>query len=169
MTKGRVCNVKLLLSLASAVSLGSESRGTHVHILLSPICCLFPYLLSSEKGSPFILPGIWLELELAFVLRPTDSRPSSWYRTSLWGPWPDIIFLIFSFVNCFVVVPRAPSLTRGRVCSLQCNCWLVRSLRTSNHTLPFIWDCVPVLSPLTTRRDYGGNILTRLHTGCSVY
>jgi hypothetical protein len=25
--------------------------------------------------------------------------------------------------------------------------------------------CVPFLSPLTTRRDYGGSILTRLHTG----
>jgi hypothetical protein len=30
-----------------------------------------------------------------------------------------------------------------------------------------IWDCVPSLSPLTTRRDYGGGILTRLHTGFS--
>jgi hypothetical protein len=31
---------------------------------------------------------------------------------------------------------RAPSVTRGRVCNLQCNLWLVRSLRTNNHTLP---------------------------------
>jgi hypothetical protein len=38
--------------------------------------------------------------------------------------------------NCFVVLPRVPSLTRGRVCNLQCNPWLVRSLRTNNHTLP---------------------------------
>jgi hypothetical protein len=30
-----VCNLQLLLVLASAVILGSESRGTHVHILLS--------------------------------------------------------------------------------------------------------------------------------------
>jgi hypothetical protein len=29
-----------------------------------------------------------------------------------------------------------PSLTRGRVCNLQCNRWEVRSLRTNNHTLP---------------------------------
>jgi hypothetical protein len=28
----------------------------------------------------------------------------------------------------------------------------------------FIWDCVPSSSPLTTRRDYGGSILTRLNT-----
>jgi hypothetical protein len=30
-----------------------------------------------------------------------------------------------------------------------------------------IWDCVPFLSPLTTRRDCGGGILSRLHTGSS--
>jgi hypothetical protein len=30
-----------------------------------------------------------------------------------------------------------------------------------------IRDCVPFLSPLTTRRDYGGGILTCLHTGQS--
>jgi hypothetical protein len=29
------------------------------------------------------------------------------------------------------------------------------------------WHCVPFTSPLTTRRDYGGGILTRLHTGKS--
>jgi hypothetical protein len=28
-----------------------------------------------------------------------------------------------------------------------------------------IWECVPSSSPLTTRRDYGGGILTCLHTG----
>jgi hypothetical protein len=31
---------------------------------------------------------------------------------------------------------RAPSLRRGQICNLQCNRWLVRSLKTSNHTLP---------------------------------
>jgi hypothetical protein len=32
-----------------------------------------------------------------------------------------------------------------------------------------IWDCVPSSSLLTTRRDYGGGILTRLHMECFVY
>jgi hypothetical protein len=36
-TRGRVCRIQLLLVLASAVVLGSESRGTHDHILLSQI------------------------------------------------------------------------------------------------------------------------------------
>jgi hypothetical protein len=35
--RGRICRLQLLLVLASAVILGSESRGTRDHILLSPI------------------------------------------------------------------------------------------------------------------------------------
>jgi hypothetical protein len=35
--RGRVCRLQLLLALASAVILGSESRGTYDHILLSRI------------------------------------------------------------------------------------------------------------------------------------
>jgi hypothetical protein len=37
LTRGRVCHLELLLALASAVILGSESLGTHDHILLSQI------------------------------------------------------------------------------------------------------------------------------------
>jgi hypothetical protein len=35
--RGRVCRLQLLLVLASAVIRGSESHGTHYHILLSQI------------------------------------------------------------------------------------------------------------------------------------
>jgi hypothetical protein len=37
LTRGRVCRLQLLLVLAKAVFLGSESRGAHDHILLSKI------------------------------------------------------------------------------------------------------------------------------------
>jgi hypothetical protein len=37
LTRGRVCRLQLLLALASAVILGSETRGTRDHILLSQI------------------------------------------------------------------------------------------------------------------------------------
>jgi hypothetical protein len=37
LTRGWVCNLQLLLALASTVILGSESRGTHDHILLPQI------------------------------------------------------------------------------------------------------------------------------------
>jgi hypothetical protein len=37
LTRGRVCRLQLLLAVASAVILGSESRGTRDHIILSQI------------------------------------------------------------------------------------------------------------------------------------
>jgi uncharacterized protein (DUF2141 family) len=37
MTRGWVCRLQLLLALASAVILRSESQGTHGHILMSQI------------------------------------------------------------------------------------------------------------------------------------
>jgi hypothetical protein len=56
LTRGRVCRLQLLLVLASAVILGSESRGTHGHNLLSQIrdCRnlegYVPYLNPPETG-----------------------------------------------------------------------------------------------------------------------
>jgi hypothetical protein len=52
------------------------------------------------------------------------------------GPMTRFLSFFVLFDNYFVVIPRAPSLTRGRVCNLQCNRCLVRSLWTNNHTLP---------------------------------
>jgi hypothetical protein len=36
--RGQVCRLQLMLAFATAVILGSESCGTHDHILLSQIC-----------------------------------------------------------------------------------------------------------------------------------
>jgi hypothetical protein len=64
LTRGRVCNLLLLLVLASAVPLGSESRGTQDHILLSQFLRLpqpgepGPHIYISQKqGGPDIPPG----------------------------------------------------------------------------------------------------------------
>jgi hypothetical protein len=64
LTRGWVCRLQLLLALASAVILGSESRGTQAHILLSLIRdppptwrARSPYLYPQEQGGPVILPG----------------------------------------------------------------------------------------------------------------
>jgi hypothetical protein len=153
------------------------------------------------------------------------------------GPLTRFYLALFSFDSDFILFPTAFSLTRKRVCSLQCNHSLVRLLTPNNHTLPshlrlcflsvasydsqglrwkysnppphgeewdlstisnigiqfvshrnhitsplqsqpghwgpitihyrLTWDCAPSSSPLTTRRDYGDSILTRLHTGKS--
>jgi hypothetical protein len=64
LTRGRVCNLLLLLVLASAVPLRSESRGTQSHILLSQFlrlpqprgpgpCICIP----QEQNGPDIPPG----------------------------------------------------------------------------------------------------------------
>jgi hypothetical protein len=71
--------------------------------------------------------------------------------------------LLFSSDNYLILLSKASSLTRKRVCSLHCN----HSLVPITILYRLIWDCVPFLSPLTTRRDFGGGILTRLHTGAS--
>jgi hypothetical protein len=81
--------------------------------------------------------------------------------------------------NCYWALPEARAVTLGS-----------KSFRTHDHILLSHWDSpnlegqvpvfisprnrvaqlyprhwVPFMSPLTTLRDYGGGILTRLHTG----
>jgi hypothetical protein len=48
--EGRVCRLQLLLALASAVILGSESRGTFDHILLSQIRDFFFIVSYDSQG-----------------------------------------------------------------------------------------------------------------------
>jgi hypothetical protein len=65
--RGRVCNLLLLLVLASAVQLGSESRGTQDRILLSQFLRLpqpggpGPRIyVPQEQGGPDIPPRHWI-------------------------------------------------------------------------------------------------------------
>jgi hypothetical protein len=62
--RGWVCRLQLLLVLASAVILKSESRGTHNHILLSQIRDSQPedqvpiYIyIPEDQGGPVLSPG----------------------------------------------------------------------------------------------------------------
>jgi hypothetical protein len=52
---------------------------------------------------------------------------------------------LFSSVSYFILLPTASSLTRRRVCSLECLHSMVRSLTTNNHILP----CHPRLCSLS--------------------
>jgi hypothetical protein len=91
---------------------------------------------------------------------------------TIWDPWPDFKFALVWQV--LVSSCSAPSLTRGRACSLQCNHSLVR---VAYYQVPVfisprnrVAQLYPralgsLLSPLTTLRDYDGGILTHLHTG----
>jgi hypothetical protein len=63
LTRRLVCRLQLLLVLASAVILRSESSGTHDHILLTQIrdspdlVVQSPYLYPQVQGGPVIPPG----------------------------------------------------------------------------------------------------------------
>jgi hypothetical protein len=76
LTRGWVCRLRLLLVLASAVILTSESRRTHDHILLSQIRdsptwrAMFPCLYPPGTGWPGYSPRHWVP----FTSPPTTRR-----------------------------------------------------------------------------------------------
>jgi hypothetical protein len=173
LTRGWFCNllVQLLPGIARAVTLGSKSLRTHGHILLSHLRLPQPgrpgsrIYIPQEQGGPVIPPGT------GFVNIGSWSWSSScglqtvdqfvWVLGLPLGPLTRFyLVLLFSTDNYLILLSKASSLTRKRVCSLQCN----HSLVPITVLYRLIWDCVPFLSPLTTRRDCGGGILTRLHT-----
>jgi hypothetical protein len=107
-----------------------------------------------------------LRVELSLSLRPTVSRPVRLDIGLPFGAHDQILSFPFSSDNCFVVLPVGRPLWREdeAVTYSAIADW-------SGHWGPItihyrlIWDCVPSWSPLTTRRDCSGGILTRLHTG----
>jgi hypothetical protein len=104
-------------------------------------------------------------------LRPTLSRPVCPDVRLPSGACDQFFYLLEIFFRqlrlCYFV---ATSLTRGRVCNLlvQLLLCLARAVTLESKSLTaifyrLIWDCVPPSSPLTTRRNCRGGILTRLH------
>jgi hypothetical protein len=58
----------------------------------------------------------WLSLRVSYITTDGQSANLSWYQDPIWGLWPD-------FYHCQTIAGfwyGAPSLTRGRVCLLQC-------------------------------------------------
>jgi hypothetical protein len=114
------------------------------------------YLLISGETQRSIAPMNWLKkmmflgpvsssvpfithckTEFEFIVRPTVSRPVRLGIGLPFGANDQILSLSFFFLwQLLCSSCRGPSLTRGRVCNLQWNRWLIRSLRTNNHTLP---------------------------------
>jgi hypothetical protein len=98
-------------------------------LTLRPISGVASY---RNKGSAALL-----ELELELFLRPTVSRP---VRLGIGPPFGtlDHILSCSSFFVWQLLFSsfNAPSLTRERVCSLQCNHSLVRAVTPNNHTVP---------------------------------
>jgi hypothetical protein len=79
-TKERVCRLQLLLVLASAVLLGSESRGTHDHILLSQIRdspnleCQVPVFIFPGTGWPSYTSMHWVPFSSPLTTRKSYKK-----------------------------------------------------------------------------------------------
>jgi hypothetical protein len=115
LTRGRVCRSHSLLAPASTVILGSESRGTRYHVLLSQI-----------RGFPFRRLLRLARLRWRYSTQPPHGRTASskseshcdwrsvsqsWCRTPSWAH--DQIFItVWQSRSCLYA---APSLTRGRI------------------------------------------------------
>jgi hypothetical protein len=92
--RGWVCRLQLLLALASAVILGSESRGTRDYILLSQIWD-FPFRLLLRlaglrwRYSTTPTHGIWIvQSQSHFTTGGLPPISSSW-RQALWDSRPE--------------------------------------------------------------------------------
>jgi hypothetical protein len=85
LTRGRVCNLLFLLGFASVVPLGSESRGTQDHILLSQFLRLPKpggqgrrIYIPQEQGGQIITPGTGFLITVTPCAAIVHSRPSYW-------------------------------------------------------------------------------------------
>jgi hypothetical protein len=102
-----------------------------------------------------------------FILQPTVSRPVYLDIGLPLEPMTRFYPYLFFSEHCFVVIPvgrplwrEDGSVTYSSIADLSGHWGPI----TIHYRL--IWDCVPSSSLLTTRRDCGGGILTRLDTGC---
>jgi hypothetical protein len=112
---------------------------------------------------------VGINLSWVDVVTEGQSAYPPWCRTPLWGPWPDFTFSFLLPEKCFDL--RFGALSDDRT-GLQ---FVVQSVSgQSRGGLIAIHYClildysVPFPSPLTICRDYGGSILTRLHTGAII-
>jgi hypothetical protein len=122
--RGGACNLMLILGIPSAVALGSESRRTQGHILLSQFLRLpqpggldLRIYNPQEQGGPVIPPSS------SYITTDSQSASLSWCQAPIWGPRP--ISLLLSWIilrQLRICWWGAASLTRNRVCSFQF-CW----------------------------------------------
>jgi hypothetical protein len=117
------------------------------------------------------------------------SAYQSWCRAPLWGPLLDFSFLCWTIalllswgalsderMGLYFVAQSVSGQSRGALITIHyCLIWdyffppvipfYLQSVLCSTFSKMCKQRRVPFPSPLTTRRDYGGSILTRFHTG----
>jgi hypothetical protein len=98
LTRGRVSPLYMLLALASAVPLGSESLGSRDHTPLSQFWDLPPRRPPRLAGSRwrYSTPpphGSQVKVKVKVMLRPTvQSASLSWNKAPIWGLRPDLYY-----------------------------------------------------------------------------
>jgi hypothetical protein len=98
LTRGLVCHLQLLLVLANAFILGSESRGTRDHILLSQIrdfsfCRLLRLSgLRWRYSTPPPHGKCLLSLVESCVTTDGQSASLSWNKAPIWSLRPDFYY-----------------------------------------------------------------------------
>jgi hypothetical protein len=116
LTRGRVCRLQLLLVLANAVNLGSESHRNHGHMLLSQfrdspnLECQVPYLYPpKEQDGPVIPPGTGfhfpsssLKIKVKVTLRLTVSQSVSLGVETHLGLMTRYLLLFWQLRSCFL-------------------------------------------------------------------
>jgi hypothetical protein len=111
------------------------------------------------------------KVEVTLRLTVGQSVSMSWYRAPLWDLPPDITscrnVAVWNLRSCFCGVL---SLTRGRVCNLQCNHPMVRVAQvTTLYCL--IWDSTQLGGPgsrIYIAKEQGGPVI-RPGTGLNIY
>jgi hypothetical protein len=172
LTIGWVCHLQLLLALASAFLLESESRGTLDHILLPqireyPFCRLLR--LAGLRWRYSTPPLHWNTAGVqsqSHIATDVQSISKSW-RRALSGTHDLIFITLWQLRSCFC---GAPSLSRGRACLLFMLLAVAsvvflgsESLWTHDHVLlSQIWDFLFVAS--YDSQGHGVRIRPRLHT-----
>jgi hypothetical protein len=117
LTREWICSLQLLLVLASAVILGTESSTTHDHILLSQFCdcptwrasspCVYIYIYPKEQDGPVV--GSLLVALYDSQHYGNFQDVSTWVWPIMRKPWvgPNINHLLCCWSSCWVrLLPR---------------------------------------------------------------
>jgi hypothetical protein len=139
LTRGQVCNLlyNCFWALPEQSLLGQVPQNSRPYFTVSSETpptwsARSPYLYPPRNRLAQLYPRSW-----SFSCGRQSVDQFVWVSGLPLGPLTRFyLVLLSSSDNYFILLSKASSLTRKRVCRLQCNHSLVRFLTPNNHTLP---------------------------------